>query len=107
VLPANYTVLVPLIINWQEVFFVNMGYQGPFFYMRASKPELQRAFGDDLAGLTRHYSDLEWEDGFYDAGGSDQVVLLIGSVKTARRFFADLDGLPAIRLFNLCLMKRG
>jgi hypothetical protein len=107
VLPANYTVLTRININWQEVFFVNLDEQGPYFYLLVSKRGLQRVFGDDLAGLGHHNPDLEWEDALYRAGGSDQVSILIGDVATARRFFGDPAVLPAIRHFNLRLMKRG
>jgi hypothetical protein len=107
VLPGSYTVLVRININWQEVFFATINEHGPCFYMIVSKRELQRAFGDDLAGLTYRYPDLEWEDSFYRSGGSDQVSLLIEGIDAVRLVLADPDVLPAIRVFNMRLMKRG
>lgn len=107
VLPDNYSVLVRININWQEVFFATVDEQGPCFYLIVSKRELQRAFGDDLARLTQRHPDLEWEDSFYRAGGSDQASLLIQGLDAMRAVLADPDILPALRLFNLRLMKRG
>lgn len=107
VLPDSYMVLVRININWQEVFFATLNEHGPCFYLIVSKRELQRTFGDDLIELTHRYPELEWEGSFYRAGGSDQVSLLIEGLDAARRLLADPNALPAIRLFNMRLMKRG
>jgi hypothetical protein len=107
VLPPNYTVLVRINVNWQEVFFANDDDQGLLFYFVLSKRELQRAFGDNLARFTASYPGAEWEDVAYRAGGSDQVSAWLWDAPTALRFVTDPDVIPALRHYNLRLIKKG
>lgn len=107
VLPPSYTVLVRINVNWQEVFFTNIGDRGLLFYFVLSRRELQRSFGDDLAGLGLAYPDAEWEEAWYRAGGGDQLSLTIWGAQPALRFVTDPMVLPAIRHYNLRLMKKG
>lgn len=106
-LPPGYAVLARININWQEVFFANRDDVGLYFYFCLSKLLLQTAFGDDLSGLAARYPELEWEDGLYRAGGGDQLTVIAWSPEAAEAFVTDPDVIPAMRHFNLRLMKRG
>jgi hypothetical protein len=107
VLPPTFTVLTRVNVNWQEVFFANIDDQGPFFYFILSKRQLQGGFGEDLAGITHSYSNLEWEEIEYRAGGSDQVCVVLWDAPTALRFVNDPHVIRAFRHYNLRLMKKG
>lgn len=107
VLPPSYTVLVRININWQEVFFANDFDDGLLFYFILSKHELQHTFGNNLAQFSASYPDAEWEDGVYRAGGSDQISVVLWDAPSALRFVTDAKVLPALRHYNLRLMKKG
>ena len=106
VLPPS-TVLVRVNVNWQEVFFAYPSEEGLVFYLLLSRRELQRAFGDGLDGLSARYPDVELEEVNYRAGGSDQVSAWLWDAATALRFVTDPEVIPALRHYNLRLMKKG
>ena len=107
VLPPAYTVFVRINVNAQEVFFTTLDGAEPYFYVLLSRRELVRAFGDDLVGLSARYPGIEREEVGYRAGGSDQLSVSLWGAEVALRFFTDRDVIPALRHYNLRLMKKG
>lgn len=93
-------------INWQEV-LTAYGFKNElWFSMHLAHSPLDRAFGASLGRLQRCYPNVEYINHHYAPGGSDQTSFDIPA-KTIRRFITDPQILPAIRLFNLRLMKKG
>jgi len=107
VLPEKNPVLVRININWQEVFFIGIDDDDLIFYMVLARRELQRHFDDDMNQFRAAYPDAEWEEGYYHAGGSDQVIVRLWDTEQVLTFLADPRVLPALRQYNLRLMKKG
>lgn len=95
-------------LNWQEVFtiFDDAGTLG--FSWHLAKSPLEKVFGYpfDLK-LRLRYPTIEIFNQLYRPGGQDQINLSLQGSKSALKFLSDPKILPAIRLFNMRLMKKG
>ena len=94
-------------INWQEVFTIFGSDESLQFSFQLADSSLAEPFGDKPELLFERCPTLEWEELQYAPGGSDQIRLLIRGAENAKSFIMDMDISPAIRLFNLRLMKKG
>ncbi len=93
-------------INWQEVMTAHSHRGALWFDMHLARSPLKRAFGPPLHGLRRRYPGADFDGHGYAPGGSDQMRVVIPA-RTVQKFIADPQVLPAIRLLNFRLMKKG
>lgn len=93
-------------INWQEVLTAYSDGNEPWFSIHLARSPLERAFGASLWRLRRRYLNVEQGDIEYAPGGSDQTHFIMDA-DNLRAMIRDPQILPAIRLFNLRLMKKG
>lgn len=107
VLPPTDSALVRINISRQEVFAAIRLPQRTYFYTFLSRRKLQQTFGAELDLLRTCYPTLEILEREWRAGGSDQACVRIDDVPSILRFISDPDVIPALRLFNLRLAKRG
>lgn len=93
-------------INWQEVLTASIFKNELWFSVHLARSPLEQAFGTLLGRLPRRYPSAIYINHHYGPGGSDQTSFDIPA-KIIQRFITDPQILPAIRLFNLRLMKKG
>ncbi len=93
-------------IDWQEV-MTAFDFEGElWFSVHLARSPLEQAFGASLGRLQRRYPSAEYINHQYDPGGSDQTSFDIPA-RAIQTFITDPHILPAIRLFNVRLMKKG
>ncbi len=95
-------------LNWQEVFtiFDDAGTMG--FSWHLARSPLEKVFGKFLnLSLHSRYPTIKISNQLYRPGGQDQINLVLRGSKSAVKFLSDPKILPAIRLFNMRLMKKG
>jgi len=93
-------------INWQEVLTAYSDGNEPQFSVHLARSPVEQAFDQSLRRLRRRYPNVEQGDIEYVPGGSDQIHFIMDAV-TLQAMIRDPQILPAIRLFNLRLMKKG
>jgi hypothetical protein len=103
----NVTIYSRISIYWQEVFTVGVFAEQPFFSWHLALSPLEENFGSDPNRLLEKYPSLELEDHSYQPGGQDQINIRITDVSEVLNFIHDPEILPAVRLFNLRLSKKG
>ncbi len=93
-------------INWQEVLTAYSDGNEPWFSMHLARSPIEQAFGQSLRRLRQRYPKVEQGDIEYAPGGSDQTHFIMDA-ENLRAMIRDPQILPAIRLFNLRLVKKG
>ena len=93
-------------INWQEVLTAYSDGNEPWFSVHLARSPVEHAFGQSLRRLRQRYPNVEQGDVEYAPGGSDQTHFIMNA-DSLRAMIRDPQILPAIRLFNLRLMKKG
>ncbi len=94
-------------IYWQEVLTAFAFDNNLWFSLHLARSPLEEAFGRSLAPLLERHPSVEHVHHRYKPGGSDQTRVEIPGAESTKAFLADKGILPAIRLFNLRLMKKG
>ncbi len=106
--PPPYDVLVRVNVNWQEVFLINRTEDNMlWFYLCLSIREIKRRFDNSPERFSARHPEVEWHVQRYKAGGADQMVMEGYGKQAALRLLNDPDIIPAIRLYNLRIMKKG
>lgn len=90
-------------LYWQEVLTVFNKNGDLWVSLHVAKSPLSQ---EKLSPLTKSYQDLQILEHQYKPGGTDQLNLLV-PLKSCKAVITDRCVLPAIRLFNLRLMKKG
>lgn len=104
-LPTRY-VYTRISIYWQEVFTVSVAEDELWVSLHMADSPFTLLSDEALALLFERHPTLEITDHKYNPGGSDQVNLVL-PLADAQTFISDPEVTPAIRLFNLRLMKKG
>ena len=103
--PASH-VYARINIFWQEVLTVYASEDEFWVSLHMADSPLTQLSDEALAWLFERHSLLGITDHKYRPGGPDQVSL-VSPLAGAQTFIYDPEVLPAIRLFNLRLMKKG
>lgn len=93
-------------IYWQEVLTVSVADDELWVSLHMADSPFTLLSDKALALLFERHPALEITDHKYGPGGSDQVNLVL-PLADAQTFISDPEVLPAIRLLNLRLMKKG
>ena len=93
-------------IYWQEVLTVFTAENELWVSLHMADSTFIPLSDEALALLFKRHSVLEVTDHQYRPGGPDQVNIELPA-QAAGPFLSDPEVLPAIRLFNLRLMKKG
>lgn len=93
-------------IYWQEVLTVHVYKKELRFSIHLAESLFEKLSDKKWNALFDKYSSLKAYAHAYEKGGSDQFNLEV-SANDFERFIQDPKVLPAIRLFNLRLMKKG
>lgn len=93
-------------VNWQEV-LTAFAYEGQlWFSLHIARSPLEKSFGVDLSQLLKKYPEVDNTNHKYIPGGQDQTSFDVPAT-IAKSFITDTSVIPAIRLLNLRLMKKG
>lgn len=103
--PTRY-VYTRISIYWQEVLTVFVSEDELWVSLHMADSPFTLLSDEALALLFERHPALELRDHKYSPGGSDQVNL-VSPLADAQTFISDPVVLPAIRLFNMRLMKKG
>ncbi|MGB3683465.1 MAG: hypothetical protein WA990_13395 [Rubrobacteraceae bacterium] len=103
--PTRY-VYARINIYWQEVLTVSVAEEDLWVSLHMADSPFTLLSDGALDSLFDRHPALEVTDHKYGPGGSDQVNLVL-PLADAQTFISDPEVLPAIRLFNLRLMKKG
>lgn len=93
-------------IYWQEVLTVSVAEDAILVSLHVADSPFTLLSDEALTLLFERHPALEAIDHKYGPGGSDQINLVL-PLADAKIFISDPEVLPAIRLFNLRLMKKG
>jgi hypothetical protein len=93
-------------IYWQEVLTVLVTQNELWLSLHMADSPFTALSDEALSLLFERHPTIEVRDHQYKPGGSDQIGILLPA-RAAGPFLSDPDVLPAIRLFNLRLMKKG
>jgi len=93
-------------IFWQEVLTVGIDELGKWFSLHLALSPFEKMSDKNFNKLTNDYPTLAVVDHIYKPGGHDQINMQI-STQEFIQFIQDARVLPAIRLFNMRLMKKG
>jgi hypothetical protein len=93
-------------IYWQEVLTAFTSEDELWFSLHFAASPFDKLSDEHVESLFQRYPTVEIFDHRYKAGGSDQIKAEV-PVQDAKAFITDVDVLPAIRLFNWRLMKKG
>lgn len=93
-------------VNWQEVLYASASRGVLGFTIYLARSPLERSFGPSMRSLLQRYPDIEHTNLYHDPGGSDQTSFAVPA-STMQAFIRDPQILPAIRLLNMRLMKKG
>ena len=105
-LPKQY-VYARINIYWQEVLTIVISEDELWLSFHLAKSQFENYSVKKWAKLFETYPSLDVDDKHkYKPGGSDQVRMMIAT-EDFNGFIQDPRVLPAIRLFNLRLMKKG
>lgn len=104
-MPVRY-VYTRINIYWQEVLTVSIAENELWVSLHMADSPFTLLSDEALALLFERHPSLEVIDHKYSPGGSDQINL-VSPLADAQTFISDPEVLPAIRLFNLRLMKKG
>jgi hypothetical protein len=93
-------------IYWQEVLTVFTAENNLWLSLHMADSPFTPLSDEALALLFERHPSIEVKEHKYKPGGPDQINIVLPA-RAAESFLADPEVLPAIRLFNLRLMKKG
>lgn len=102
----NQDVYARINVYWQEVFTLFLVENELWLSLHMADSSFAPLSDEALDALFQRHPAVELREHRYKPGGSDQTNFLLPAA-VAVPFFSDPEVLPAIRLFNLRLMKKG